>query len=318
MNRGRCLGAAVFSLALALATGRAGGAADHDFDFTSEHLPESGQDARLLGLPWPESGWTTGSWRWSVHGGYLDTGADFLTLDGPLVAVGATRGLSERWAIAGLAFYDDLQVGGKRGEAELKASFLDSPPLALPSRAEFTDPRGTMRHWGAGLEWVRALSDGSSDRPWSLFFGAVVERLELDGFAADYRLLEGADQGVTGVVDHSLRTTFVTPVVGLQQRRSLGSRFDLLPRFVAAIPLPAGDFEGRLTGPGFDLSSAAGDGSPGAIGDAVVGAGLAVRHLASGLELDLGASLFYPVFERLTHDGVDRAWVLQLSWHSPG
>jgi hypothetical protein len=44
-----------------------------------------------------------------------------------------------------------------------------------------------------------------------------------------------------------------------------------------------------------------------------VSAGLV--HLRSGLEIDLGSTLFYPIFEKVSHPGIDRAYTVQVAWH---
>jgi hypothetical protein len=153
------------------------------------------------------------------------------------------------------------------------------------------------------------------DRRFTVAFGVLADRLELKEYRMDYRLLSGASAGTQGTLDYSSSATYATPFVGFQYSTPLGSSFALTPRFVVGAPFPPADLDVRLTGPGFDLSTARGDGKPGRIGDSYLGVSAGLVHLRSGLEIDLGGTLFYPVFEKLSHPGIDRAYTLQLAWH---
>ncbi|HKV08637.1 MAG TPA: hypothetical protein VJ725_10895 [Thermoanaerobaculia bacterium] len=285
-----------------------------DVHFLAEHLPESGMDARFLSLPGPGEPLAAGRWQTVVEAGYAATSAGFFDLEGPLVAAAGIYGLSERWGIEGLAFYDALKVSGGEGREVLRAPFAPGVPLDLPEYARFSNPRGDYLHWGIGAAAVRELSPAGSAKRWTLMAGLLWDRLEMDGFAADYRIEGGESAGVSGVLDHSLTADFWTPFVGLQQTRPWGPRFALVPRAVAGAPLPPRDFPGRITGPGFDRSSEDPGGNPGKIGDAFVGLGLGLRDRRTGLEVDLGGTLYFWGFEKLTHPGVDRALLIQLSW----
>jgi len=286
-----------------------------DIHFVAEHLPESGQDARYLSLPWPGAPPVEGTWETTLTVGWVSTSAGFWSLDGSTVAASALRGIRDRWGLLVIGHLTDLHAGGDTGENVLGARFLRGVPLDLPERARFTDPRGDVRQAGIGIFATRKLGAPGREDPWTLSFGLLLERLEADGLEVDYELLGGADARTRGVLDHSSRADFVTPIVEIQRWRPLGERWALVPRALVGAPLPPGDFDGRLTGPGFDLSTARGDGSPEQIGDAFVGLGLGVVHRPSGVEIDLGSSAFYPLFESVTHDGIDRALLLQLAWH---
>ena len=84
-------------------------------------------------------------------------------------------------------------------------------------------------------------------------------------------------------------------------------------RALLTFPLPPGDFDGRLTGPGFDLGTPQ-DGPSGAIGDPFVALGLALANAPSGLEIDLGGALLFPVTEHVSHAGVSHAFVVHVAW----
>ena len=80
-----------------------------------------------------------------------------------------------------------------------------------------------------------------------------------------------------------------------------------------AYPLPPGDFDSRLSGPGFDLSTPS-DGHALEIGDPYFTVGLAFAHRPTGLEVDLGGMLFYAAGEHVSHAGVERAVLVHVAW----
>ena len=275
--------------------------------YLAEHLPEAAQDARYIALPWPAGPLEPGGWDFMVQFGWTSASAGFLDVDGPMLGMALRRAWSDRAGLVVLGFADPMTVSGGSGAEVLDLGFAP-PSLGLPQQAEFTDPRGTYHHWGAGAAWVRALGD---ERRYTLGTGLLFDHLSVDGYAMDYRLLTGPAAGTRGVLDHSSTAAYVTPFAQLTRTWELGSRFTLTPRFSAAFPLPVGDFDARLNGPGFDVS-----GTPAKIGDPVLGGGAGLLHLRSGLELDLGVTLLYPLVEHVSHPGVDRAWTVQLGWHS--
>ena len=252
-------------------------------------------------------------WR---RGGPGQADADLLEVRGNLFSAHAFRALSASNGVAVQGFYDRFGLGGQ-GEQVLSASSVPGVPLDLPERIQVTNVRGNVSHYGVGVAWLHEFS-AVPERGWCLVAGALVERLELDGFALDYELLGGRDAGARGLIDYSGSSTFITPYLGVLRRLPLGRRFLLTPRFAAGVPLPPGDFNTRLTGPGFDLSSQDQGGSPGRIGDGFVAFGAGLLHRSSGLELDIGSTLAYPLFEKTTHDGVDHSLLVVLSWTWPG
>lgn len=289
-----------------------------DIDYILEHVPESGMDARYVGFPWPGRRLERGMWQTTLQAGYADTTASFLRLDGTLLSASATYAFRDRWGVAGLGFYDAMSVSGAsgdRGRALLNPFFVH-PPLDLPEFADFSNPRGDYRYWGAGAALVWGLTPSGVDRWWTFQAGLLWSHLELDGFAMDYTVATGQSTGASGVLDHSLSADYATPFFGLQWTRPWGKRFLLSPRALAVVPLPPADFSGRITGPGFDLSSDASvGGRAGQIGDAFAGFGLEIQHRRTGLALDLGSALYFAAAESISHLGVSRAITLQLIWH---
>ncbi len=285
-----------------------------DIDYIAEHLPESGQDARFLSLPWPAGRLEAGQWQTTLQAGYVGTEASLFKLDGPMFAGAAAWSFRDGWAVEGLGFYDALTISGGRGREILNPSFA-RPPLDLPEYADFSNPRGDYLHYGAGLGLLWQRPSGP-DRWWTFAAGALWTRLELDGYQVDYRVATGASAGASGVLDHSSTNDYTTPFVGIQWTRPLGQSFSISPRAIAVSPLPKGDFTGRITGPGFDLGSKdAVSGRGTNIGDPFVGLGMEILHRPTGLALDLGGTVFFAGTEGVVHEGVSRALTLQIAWH---
>jgi hypothetical protein len=289
-----------------------------DIDFITEHVPESAQDARWLSLTTLHSRLEAGRWETSIQAGWSETTASLFQLDGPMVSAGTGYSFRDGWAVQGLGFYDTMSFSGGVGESArevLHPLFSRRIPLDLPENADFSHPRGDFRHWGVGAALVHRLSRGSADRWWTVTAGLLYDRLELNGYQVDYRLASGQSAGATGTLDHSGTADFLVPYLVLQQSRPLGVGFRLVPRVIAGVPLPKGDFDGRLTGPGFTAGGSDDPTSrPGAIGDVFMGLGMEIEHLRTGLSLDLGGSLAFPLVEKLTHEGVGKAIVVQLTW----
>lgn len=288
-----------------------------DIHFVLEHVPEAAQDARFFALPWPAERLSEGRFQAFAGAGWSEAKADFISERGSLASLGAAYGLSPRSGLSLFGFYDQFRVSGGSGEQVLRPRFAPGIPLDLPERALFSHPRGEFRHFGLGASYLCELSPAGARRPWTLQAGLLLERLELTRFRLDAELLGGADAGARVVLDHSSRATFFTPYVGIEKSFPLGSSLVLRPRILAGVPLPAGDFDGRLTGPGFDASSRDPGGKPGAIGDGFVALGVGLLHRPSGLELDLGAALGFAAFEPATHEGLGSALLMHLSWHLP-
>jgi len=290
-------------------------AASEDVHFIAEHLPEAGQDARYNALPFLANRMEAGKWQQTLQVGYAQADAEFLHISGPMLAFNAGRGLSDTWGVSVLGFYDAMKVSGDTGRQVLHPIYFHNLPLDLPQTAEFSNPRGDYLHWGIGGAFIRELSPAGAARRWTLTGGLLYDHLEIRNYQMDYRILAGRDAGVTGILDHSSDVNYVLPYLGVQYTRPLGSSWSLAPRLVAGAPVPPGDFDARLTGPGFDVSTAKGQGTPGKIGDAFLGLSIGLIHLRSGLELDLGSTLSYPLLEKASHPGVTKALMVQVAWH---
>ncbi len=313
------LAAAVLAVVLAIVPGFArecraamANPPHEDFFFLAEHLPEGVEEARYFSLPWPETNLEPGGWHPIVGLGGADVGADFARARGGLATLGVSHAWSAAWALEIFGYYGSFEVSGETGEDVLREFALSGVALDLPERARFSDPRGSFRHSGLGFAVARTTA---GRRPWTLLGGLLLERLELDGYRFDYELLGGADAGATGGLDLSGSNDFVTPYAGVSVALPLGERWLALPRAQLGVPLPSGDFDNRMTGPGFDLSTDSTGARSGKIGDGFFTLGAGLRDRVSGIEVDLGATLAFPLIQGLTHPGIDRAWLLSVTWY---
>lgn len=296
-------------LAAAIAVPAAG--AEHHIHFSMEHVPESAMDAHYLSLPLPAAHLER-EWQSSVDFSQVDTRTSFIEIAGPMVGFAVARAGRGKWGQELLGFYSAAAVSGTSGRARLDPWFLDRAPSAAFATADFTNARGTFTQYGAGVAFVRDLHGGRSQ----FLVGALLERAAAARFAVDYRFVDGPSAGSAGTLDHSSAATFLTPLIAWQQAHALSRKWRWSPRALLALPLPSGDFDARLTGPGFDLSTQpAGAGIK--IGDAFAGAGLAFEHVPSGISFDLGSTLFFAAAEHVSHAGVDHAFVVHVGWRRP-
>jgi hypothetical protein len=293
---------------LALAALPATAESEHDIHFLSEHVPESGMDAHYQALPWPTASVEQHRWQQSVDVSVAHTTTEFIDLAGPMIAFSAATGVAPGRGYELLGFYSTMDISGGSDRLTLTSSPLRGVPLDLPQLADLSNPRGSYRHYGVGAAFVHGRGHAAQ-----IVAGLLLETVDAAGFEMDYTLAAGADAGTSGVIDYSHHATFVTPFVGWQRTNRLSRHWSWTPRARGVLPLPPGDLDVHLTGPGFDLSTP-GDGEPIPVGDAYIAVGLALAHWPSGFEIDLGSAVFFPLAEHVSHAGVDKALVLHVAW----
>jgi hypothetical protein len=294
--------------ALAFVASPALAASDYDIHYLAEHVPESGMDAHYQTLPWPSAPLVQSGWEQSLHVSTAHTTTDFIDLDGPMVAFAATRGVAPGRGYELLGFYSAMDISGGSDRLAVTPKFL-SVPFDLPQPATFSNPRGTYQHYGVGAALVRDRGHSAQ-----LVAGVLLESVDATGFKMDYTLAGGPESGMSGLIDYSHRATFLTPFVGWQRTNRLSQHWAWTPRARLTYPLPPGDMDVRLTGPGFDVTAQ----DPIDVGDPYVAAGLALSHAPSGFEVDLGRMLFFPLAERVSHAGVDKAFLFHVAWRWGG
>lgn len=280
-------------------------------DFVAEHLPEAVMDDRLLSLPVNYTR-SPADERWSTQlqafGSRIESGQ--LRLSGPGAGFGVRRGLSGAWAVLGFAFFERLHFSGSTEARPVAPLFSNSFPLSLPADATLGNQRGAVEQTGVGL----ALSFRPESRPWSVTFGAVRQRDSLQEFRVDYRLTSGPDAGASGTLDYSASYSYWIPF-GTFEWRIARNPWLFSSRITGGMPLPKRGWRGRMDGPGFDISGDTDEAGYGKhMGDPFVGLGFGVTWLPMHLTLDAGALLTQLVVEPRIHQGVERAWLLNLTW----
>ncbi len=165
---------------------------------------------------------------------------------------GAGRDFACRLRVDGV--YGDMNVSAATRQFLARDQFPARPTARLCRQlADWSHPRGACAISGLARPWSASSLRRARPRSADFVAGLLLERLEVEGFEIDYTLNGGA---TSGVLDHSSRAKFfLTPFLGWQQTRPLLERWTWSPRAMLAYPLPPGDFDGRLSGPGFDLST---------------------------------------------------------------
>ena len=283
-----------------------------DIDYIAEHLAETALDVGYFAIPWPTEALAPDRWQAGLTVGWSEASDDAFDFRGGAFGVQAFRPVSARIVLGIGGFYDSFEVGGGSGELALRPGFVPDVPLDLPEFAQFSNPRGTFRHYGLVGQWFYELGQ-HPERGWSILAGLAADHLELDGYRFDTYCWV-ALMPEPSFLDHSSQATYFTPFVGVQRRFPLTQNWALAAHMVFGEPGSVGDIDGRITGPGFDLSSQDPGGTPGDIGDNFLSLGVSLRHRPSGIEVDIGSTLSYPLFESETRPGIHRALLLLVTW----
>jgi hypothetical protein len=300
------------TIAAVMATGAAH-AATEDIAFVAEHLPEVAMDNRYAELPlWgiaPPS--DEPHWQFGAGLGYTRLSSSTLTLRGPMFTLNADHQIGA-WRLTTFVFHDALSFSGARDLRPLGEPFVVTP-LTLPAPAEFTNLGGTTTDSGAGFGLRRHL-----DRSWlgalDLSAGVLWQQVKLGGYRVNYRVLDGPDANATGFIDFSASYAYLTPFLGIGKSWTRG-RWNFAPHALYAMPLPRRAMEGRISGPGFDLSGNTETFGAGKhFGDPSVTLGLNVTYLPWHLTVDAGSLVAQALVEPVVHEGIGRNWVLQFHW----
>lgn len=292
-------GAALTALIACLAGGAQGA---ESLEFVVEHLPEVAMDNRYAGLPlWNSC--DAAATCFAVNAGWSRTQSGTLEFEGPMLALSTAWALGSEYRLSGFAFVDSYTSSGGVERRPLEVQFAD-PPLALPADAEFSGLDGDAHDAGLGV----ALNGSAQPRwlpafDWSV--GLVWQRFQLSDYRFDYLLTSGPDSGTRGTVDYSTTYVHVTPFCGAAWPRTHGA-WHYAPHVQLAVPLPRHGIEGRITGPGFDLSGNTEElGNGKHFGDPSVTLGFNVTYRPWKLTLDVGGSITQALLEPHIHKGVE-------------
>ncbi|MEO7246773.1 MAG: hypothetical protein ABIX12_16690, partial [Rubrivivax sp.] len=294
-----------------------------DIEFVARHLPEVAMDNRYASLPvWSaQAGAPRGDAFASSSNrampsltiGYSRTGTGELSLAGPTLAVSLQWGHVGRWSTTGFGFYDRETFSGSADLRPLRTLAIADAPLPLPAPARFDSRGGHATHTGLGLAFMRA-SEGARLGRHDWVVGIQAERMQLAGYAFDYRILGGPASGTTGTVAFDGQYAHLTPFAGLEFPRRHG-RWTFAPHALVAVPLPRRGVLTQLSGPGFDLrGDTAQVGHGRHFGDPSLALGFDATYEPWGLSVDIGSTLTQATLERVAHTGIDSNWSLALGW----
>lgn len=287
--------------------------ATESLEFVQEHLPEIAMDNRYASLPlWNDCVDEEQTYCFGMNAGYARIHSGTLSLDGPMLSLSVARPVGETLRLMGFVFFDDFVLAGGTERRPIDVLFAN-PPLALPAQAEFTGLDGSARDVGFGV----ALN-GTADWRWLPHMewsaGLMWQQVELSDYRFDYLITDVPDAGTTGAVDYSATYAHVSPFFGAAWRRSRGV-WQYVPHVQFALPLPRRGIQGRITGPGFDMSGDTADNGNGKhFGDASVTIGFNVTYEPWDLTIDLGSTMTQALLEPMIHKGVKHNLMLSAYW----
>jgi hypothetical protein len=293
-----------------------GASAKESIEFVAEHVAEIAMDNRFASLPlWnacSQEQRADRTYCFGINASYARTDSGTLTLDGPMFSLSAARPLGEHHRWVGFVFFDDFSLSGGEEHRPLDTLFVDAP-LTQPAEAVFTGLNGRARDVGLGL----ALKGTAHWNwlPWCEWSaGLMWQQFKLTDYRFDYLITEGPDAGTAGTIDFSATYTHIAPILGAAWPRARGS-WQLVPHVQLAVPLPRRGIEGRITGPGFDLSGNSGDNGTGTpFGDPSVTIGLNVTYQPWNFTVDIGSTITQALIEPKIHEGVQQNVLLTAHW----
>jgi hypothetical protein len=289
--------------------------ATESIEFVAEHLAEIAMDNRYATLPlWSQrNAGADAHWQFAAQAAFAQTQTGALTIDSPMVSMGASRQFAGHWRLTGFGFFDDLTLASGVDHRPLEVGFATGVPLTLPAAAEFSGLSGTARSEGLGFA-VRRSADLWPWHSCEWTAGVLWHRVDLRDYSFDFRILEGVDSGATGVVDYSASYSHIAPFAGIAWPRQIGN-WALAPHVQAVLPLPRRGVVGHITGPGYDLrgdTGRTGVGKP--FGDPSVTLGFDITYRPWNLTVDVGSVITQALVEPLIHEGIDSNWLVSVSW----
>ena len=140
--------------------------------------------------------------------------------------------------------------------------------------------------------------------------------MHLQNFRLDYEIAAGPSLGTTGEIDFDNTYSHAVPFVGIQWPRQRGDwRWNTHALF--AMPLPRRGVVGHISGPGFDIHGDTQDvGNGKHFGDPSLTLGLTFTYAPAHLSVDIGTLLSQALVEPWIHPGIERNYLLSVSWQS--
>jgi hypothetical protein len=286
--------------------------ATEDIEFVAEHLPEVAMDNRYATLPMWGVATLSGERTFGLQTGVASTTTGGLEIRGPLLSLGTLRALTDRWQLGGFVFYDLLGLHADRDDRDLQTLFAPSTPIVRPVPAQFTNLNGTATDFGAGVFARLQVKEGLlGEHGW--VGGVLWQRVALQDYRFDYRILTGPDAGTTGQIDFDAQYDHVVPFFGIQFPRGYHT-WSTNAHFLFLYPIPRRGVVGHITGPGFDIHGDTEDvGNGKHFGDPSLAIGYNVTYEPLHLSVDLGALASQALLEPRVHRGIERNLLLSFS-----
>jgi hypothetical protein len=289
--------------------------AAEDIEFVAEHLAEVPMDNRYATLPiWSADQQDTGN-TVELQAAFSTLGSGNLEVSGPMFSVGLRKNVSSEWSVGGFVFDDPLRVHSNHEDRPLQTLFAPSTPIARPVDAHFSNLDGTATDLGAGF-FVSQERHGNRLGDYAWLAGVLWQRVSLNDFRLDYEIAAGPSIGTTGQIDFDNTYTHVVPFVGIEIPRQRGAWL-WNAHALYAMPLPRRGVVGHITGPGFDIHGDTQDVGAGKhFGDPSLTVGFTFTYAPAHLSVDVGALVSQALIEQWVHRGIERNFVISVSWRS--
>jgi hypothetical protein len=291
------------------------GIAAEDIEFVAEHLAEVPMDNRYATLPiWSEP--QDGEIRRThveTQGAFNKVSSGHLDVSGPMFSIGLKRQLNARWSVGALVFHDPMSVRSAHEHRPLQTLFAPDTPIDRPVDAHFSNLDGSITDSGAGFFIGRERhGDRLADYGW--IAGVLWQRVKLEQFRLEYEVAGGSSIGTIGTIDFDDTYAHIVPFVGIELPRERGSWF-WNAHALYAMPLPRRGMAGHITGPGFDIRGNTDDAGAGKhFGDPSLTLGFTFTYRPWHVSADVGALVSQALVEPWAHRGIERNYVLSVSW----
>ena len=269
--------------------------AKESVDYVAEHLLEIPMDFRYLALAQVPLDQHSKEYRIQLGMGQVEGG--LISTQVPMLGFQYFLPLTEKRGLNFSLFYDEYSFSAKKGYAIVSPSFTRQfSPESIDVEILGADGKGF--HAGLGFSYIYFQPGGSNHQ-----IGAIIETLDINKFEVQFKTLNLA-QNYTGVVDYAATYNAITPYYSYEKNiDDFGNGWIGRLKITIALPLPRVGFEGRIRGPGFDISGDTREGlGTTNIPDMYAGIGYSLEHKASSLRIEVGGGGLYSyLLEPLVH-----------------
>lgn len=281
--------------------------AEETIEFYAEHLLEVPMDARYLSMPLTPS--TQHDKQGQLQLGYAKFDAGKMQNSIPMVGISYFAPINNHWGLMFSGFYDRYQFSGSRGNA--KGGVLTVNAAEVPDEFSIDLHRvdGTGTHQGEAITMAYTPDEGLH---WQL--GIAKTQLDIHHFTVEFTT-QDLPENFEGSFEYAGKYNITSVFLSVEmQPRVLTDQFTYRPHLVIVRNSPRVGFKGRFTSDTFDYqgdTNSAGHGNH--IPDSYLGIGVMFTHKASGIGVDLGATLYNYLVEPNAHSGIETPLLLNIS-----